>query len=206
MKRCVLLCLFFGLLQAASYIPKDYTDLTQRMPRFDTELLTLHFKLYQGYVAQVNQLDQLLQKEDPASFTYQAIKRRYGWEYDGMILHEFYFDNLGGNGKLDSSSLLYKKLVTQFGSYENWMKDFKATALQRGIGWVILYWDSKTDKFYNAWITEHDTGQLFSNTPLLVIDLWEHAYLCQFKLDRSTYLQYVFDYINWSIVSHRLEA
>lgn len=202
------LYIFFGLLfcslDAGSYAPKDYGYLIQAMPKFDQALLNVHFKLYQGYVAQVNQLDQMLQADSEKSFTYQAIKRRYGWEYDGMVLHELYFDNLGGDGKIDQTSPLYQKIVMQFGSYDNWMKDFQATALVRGVGWVILYLNPKTGTLYNAWITEHDTGPLFCDRPLLVVDLWEHAYLCQFKLDRPAYISTIFDYINWSVVSQRL--
>ncbi len=206
MKRSIFFFLFVTYLQAAGYTPKDYSYLIKSMPKLDQGLLDIHFKLYQGYVTQVNQLDQMLEEEGEKSFTYQAIKRRYGWEYDGMVLHELYFDNLGGDGKLSQTSLLYQKIVVQFGSYENWVKDFKATSLVRGVGWVVLYWNPKTGKLYNAWITEHDTGPLFCDIPLLVVDLWEHAYLSQFKLDKSEYINVVFDYINWAVASNRFSG
>ena len=206
MKRFIFFCLLFVMIEAAGYTAKDYSHLIPEMPKLDQGLLDIHFKLYQGYVAQVNQLGQMLQEESEKSFTYQAIKRRYGWEYDGMVLHELYFDNLGGDGKLSQTSPLYQKIVAQFGSYENWVKDFKATSLVRGVGWVVLYSNPKTGKLYNAWITEHDTGPLFCDIPLLVVDLWEHAYLSQFKLDRPSYINVIFNYINWAVVSARLSA
>ncbi len=203
MKKSILFALLFTCLQAGVYTPKDYVHLIKAMPKLDAGLLDVHFKLYHGYVDQVNKLDQMLKEDSEKSFTYQAIKRRYGWEYDGMVLHELYFENLGGNGQLDQGSQLYRKIAQEFGSYENWEKDFKATALIRGVGWVILYLNPKTGALYNAWIIEHDTGPLFSGIPLLVIDLWEHAYLSQFKLDRSKYLNVIFEYIDWPIVSAR---
>ncbi len=200
--------LFVATLIGQDYVAKDYNYLINKMPEIHPELLQVHFKLYGGYVDQVNRLNLLLEEEKKGSietsFTFQAIKRRYGWEYDGMVLHELYFDNLGGNEKLDQGSFLYQKIVQKFGSYDNWIRDFKATALTRGVGWVVLSWDSKRDLLFNAWITEHDTGPLYKYTPLLVIDLWEHAYLSQFQLDRGKYLDIVFKYIDWTEVSKRL--
>jgi len=73
---------------------------------------------------------------------YAELKRRFGWEFNGMRLHEYYFDNMIKGGKaIDKNTNLYKKIVADFGSYENWEKDFKATGAMRGIGWVILYYD-----------------------------------------------------------------
>jgi len=191
-------------LSGVEYEPKDYTYLIEKMPKIDKKLQKIHFKLYQGYVANVNKLNQLLES-DLDSFAFQAVKRRYGWEYDGMMLHQLYFDNLGGNGRLGKNRILYKKIVKQFGSFAKWKDDVIRTALVRGIGWVILYWDSETDELTNAWIQEHALGLLATNTPLLVIDLWEHAYLCQFGLNRKQYMDTVFSYIDWNVVSKRMQ-
>lgn len=204
-----ILCASLPLL-GANYKAKDYSSLIEKMPDIDSGLLETHFKLYKGYVDQVNFLNQMLghglsKANGGQSFMYQCMKRRYGWEYDGMVLHELYFDNLGGDGKLSQKSDLFKKIVLQYGSLGAWRSDFEQNCFIRGIGWVILYWNPKTGELRNAWVEEHDTGELVDSIPLLVIDLWEHAYLCQFGLDRKKYVQTVMKYINWDVVNSRLK-
>jgi Fe-Mn family superoxide dismutase len=187
----------------AEFQAKDYSSLTQKMPKIDKGLLDVHFRLYQGYVAEVNKLDALLAKEvDP--FTYQCIKRRYGWEYDGMVLHELYFENLGGSDPISSKSKVYGAIVDQFGSFDAWIEKFKETCLLRGIGWTILYWNPTTGILRNIWIEEHSTGPLIGEKPLLVIDLWEHAFLCQFGTDRKKYVETILNYVDWNVVEDRM--
>lgn len=193
-------------LLGSDYRAKDYAYLIEKMPKFDKKILEIHFQLYQGYVTNVNELNKMLKAGKGDPFTIQAIKRRYGWEYDGMVLHQLYFDNLGGDGGLATDSPLYKKISFQFGSFVRWKQQIMQMALTRGIGWVILYWNPENDELVNAWVEEHSTGPLISNIPLLVIDLWEHAYLCQFGLNRKEYINTVMGYINWDVVHQRMKA
>lgn len=185
---------------------KDYSALT-KMPGFTPELIDLHLKLYEGYVKNTNLLGQKLQafiaegKEKTPD--YAGLKRMYGWEYDGMRLHELYFDNLGGNGQPPRESALFKAIERDFGSYETWKKDFVATGLIRGIGWAVLYLDRQTGKLTNAWINEHDLGHLVGNQPILVMDVFEHAYLPKFGLDRAAYIEAFFQNVNWELASNR---
>ncbi|MBS0624320.1 MAG: superoxide dismutase [Verrucomicrobia bacterium] len=207
-----LLCSFslFSSLQAdheQPFVAKDYSYL-QQMPGFSKDALSLHFKLYQGYVTQTNHMLSLLQDmqnpEKRASIFYAEVKRRLMWEYDGMRLHEDYFDNLGGkDSKLDPQSMLYQELEQEFGSYRNWAEDFKATGAMRGIGWAILYRDPVSGRLVNTWINEHDTGHLAGGTPLLIMDVFEHAYLLDYGLDRKKYIEAFFNNINWSVVEAR---
>lgn len=183
---------------------KDYSFLIEKMPKIDKGLFEVHFRLYQGYVIEVNKLDKLLTEEINA-FTYQALKRRYGWEYDGMILHELYFENLGGTDPISNKSKLYKAIVDQFGSFESWLEKFKETCMLRGIGWTILYWNEQDGRLRNVWIEEHSTGPLIKEMPLLVVDLWEHAFLCQFGTDRKKYIETILNYIDWSVVEERMD-
>ena len=123
------------------YTANDYTGLIG-MEGFSETLLNNHFTLYQGYVTNTNKLwDSLaamLKEGKTATPEYAELKRRFGFEFNGMRLHEYYFENLGGKGSLDKSGKLAQMLPGGFGSYENWEMDFRATATMRGIGWAIL--------------------------------------------------------------------
>jgi Fe-Mn family superoxide dismutase len=135
---------------------------------------------------------------------YSELKRRIGFEFNGMRLHEYYFGNLGGSGVLNKSGKLAKRLAEDFSSYEDWEKDFKATGTMRGIGWVILYQDSETGKLFNQWINEHETGHPAGCNPLLIMDVFEHAYMTDYGLKRADYIEAFFKNINWNMVENRL--
>jgi len=193
----------------SEYQAKDYSYLFG-MSGFNDALLKLHFQLYQGYVKNTNllcaRLKELEQQEKDLSYDYGALKRRFCWEYDGMRLHELYFDGLGGSEPLDKASDLYQRLSKDFGSYEAWRKNFIAVGMMRGIGWVILYRDAQTGRLFNTWINEHDLGHLAGGEPLLVMDVFEHAYITQYGLDRSKYIAAYFDNIDWEKITKRLKT
>jgi len=136
---------------------------------------------------------------------YAELKRRMGWEFNGMRLHEYYFDNLGGKAALDKSGKLAKKLAENFGSYEDWEKDFRGTGTVRGIGWVILYQDNVSGKLFNQWINEHDVGHPAGCVPILVMDVFEHAFITDYGLKRADYIEAFFKNINWAVVEGRLK-
>jgi len=120
-----------------------------------------------------------------------------------MRLHEYYFESLGGTEPLDKASELYQKLTKDFGSYEAWKKNFIATGMMRGIGWVILYRDLQTGRLFNTWINEHDLGHLAGGEPIVVMDVFEHAYITQYGLDRSKYIAAFFENLDWEKISKR---
>jgi len=191
------------------YTPRDFSYLEKKVEGLDSQLLNMHFKLYQGYVKNTNglieELKEMGEKRQDRTAAYGALKRRFGWEFDGMRLHELYFSNLGGNGEsLDPKSQLYKKLVEEFGNYQTFAQEFKATGLIRGIGWVILYKDPQDDHLRIVWINEHDLGHLAGGEPILVMDVWEHAYITEFGLDRAGYIDVFMKNINWKEVERRL--
>lgn len=191
------------------YTVKDYTYLLG-MPGFSDDLLKMHFTLYQGYVKNTNLILSKLSSFDSAgtsrSYDYGAIKRRFGWEYDGMRLHEYYFDNLGGKGNLSLASDVVSTLAKQFGSYDLWKVDFISTGMMRGIGWAILCKDNKNGRLFNVWINEHDLGHLSDATILLVMDVFEHAFMPQYGLDREKYIMAFFNNIDWSVVNKRSKS
>lgn len=201
MFRIMILFLFAcsGLL---SYKAHDYSSLLG-MPGFSDELLQIHFKLYEGYVNNANDLLGKLETINPTSYECGALKRRLGWEFDGMRLHELYFDNLGGQNKLGKKNPLYLAIADQFGSFEKWKQDFIATGMIRGIGWALLYYDPEENRLFNVWINEHDTGHLATGKPLLIMDVFEHAYMVQYKLDKAKYIEAFFNNIDWEEVSKR---
>ena len=128
-----------------------------------------------------------------------------GWEFNGMRLHELYFENLGGKSQLNKSGKLAQKLIEDFGSVENWEKDFRATGSMRGIGWCVLYQDTVNCRLINFWINEHDVSHPAGCNPLLIMDVFEHAFLTDYGLKRADYIESFMKNANWSIVENRLE-
>ncbi|MBI2666576.1 superoxide dismutase [Candidatus Woesearchaeota archaeon] len=175
---------------------------------FSDTLLKNHFTLYQGYVTNTNKLmDTLMQmlKESKAGTPeFAELKRRFGWEFNGMRMHELYFGNMTKGGKtLALHSPLAKALIEQFGSLENWETAFKAVGTMRGIGWVVLSYDKVGKKFFNLWINEHDVGHLVGTTPLLIMDVFEHAYMVDYGLKKADYIAAFFKAIDWNLAEKR---
>jgi superoxide dismutase, Fe-Mn family len=191
-----------------SYTAKDYAKLIG-MTGFSEAMLKNHFTLYQGYVTNTNKvldiLDQLLKEGKSASPEYSELKRRLGWEFNGMRLHEYYFDVLDGNGIFANNSRLERKKAEDFGSAEAWEKDFRAAGAMRGIGWVVLYQDNISGKLFNCWINEHDAGHPAGCMPILVMDVFEHAFMLDYGLKRADYVDAFFKNIDWTAVEGRLK-
>ena len=190
------------------YAPKDYAKL-MGMEGFSEILLKNHFTLYQGYVTNTNKvldtLDQLTKDGKTAAPEFAELKRRLGWEFNGMRLHEYYFDNLGGKGGLDKGGKVAKKMAESFGSYEAWEKDFRATGTMRGIGWVVLYLDLESGRLINFWVNEHDVSHPAGCVPLLIMDVFEHAFMIDYGLKRADYIEAFFKNINWAVVESRIK-
>ncbi len=191
-----------------NYTPKDYAKLLGT-PGFSDTLLKNHFTLYQGYVTNTNKvLDILgLMAKDGKTGTpeYAELKRRLGWEFNGMRLHELYFGNLGGTAPLDPASKLARRIAENFGDIEMWEKDFRATGAMRGIGWTVLYQDTNNGRLINFWINEHDAGHPAGCAPLLVMDVFEHAFITDYQLKRADYIEAFFKAIDWGAVGMRLK-
>jgi len=178
-----------------AYTAKDYNRLLG-MGGFSDTLLKNHFTLYQGYVTNTNKLietlGQITREGKTASPEFAELKRRFGWEFNGMRLHEYYFENLGGKGDFEKEGKLFKKISEDIGSYEAWEKEFKGTGTMRGIGWAILYQDTLTRKLFNFWINEHDSGHPAGCAPILILDIFEHAFMIDYGLKRIDYIEAFF--------------
>jgi Fe-Mn family superoxide dismutase len=190
-----------------SYTAKEYARLIG-MAGFSEALLKNHFTLYQGYVTNTNKvldtLELMLKEGKAANPEFAELKRRLGWEFNGMRLHEYYFENLGGTAPLNVDGRLGKKLSENFGSVDAWEKEFRATGAMRGIGWTVLYQDPADGRLINFWINEHDQGHPAGCMPILVMDVFEHAFMLDYGLKRADYIEAFFKNIDWKVVEGRL--
>lgn len=178
---------------------------------FSNQLLKNHLTLYQGYVKNTNklatQLMTMVKLGKAGTMEYAEMKRRFGWEFNGMRLHELYFENLAKRSvPLKKQSPLYEKVWQDFGQYSTWERGFMSVGGMRGIGWVVLTRDPETGHLFNIWMDEHDAGFLVGSTPLLVMDVFEHAYLQEFGMNRTAYVQAFMKAIDWPVVERRFEA
>jgi len=191
-----------------AYTAKDYSKLIGT-EGFSETLLKNHFALYQGYVTNTNKvldiLNQILKDGKAGTPEFAELKRRVGWEFNGMRLHEYYFENIGGKSPFDKNGRLSKKVVEDFGSYEAWEKDFKATGAMRGVGWAVLYQDISNGKLVDFWINEHDVSHPAGCNPILIMDVFEHAFMLDYGLKRADYIEAFFKNINWPAVEARLK-
>ena len=191
-----------------AYTAKDYSKLIG-LPGFSETLLKNHFTLYQGYVTNTNKvldlLAAMLKEGKTAVPEFAETKRRLGWEFNGMRLHEYYFENLGGTAALDPAGKLGRKMAEDFGSYEAWEKDFKAVGAMRGIGWAVLYQDATSGRLINFWINEHDAGHPAGCLPILIMDVFEHAFMIDYGLKRADYIEAFFKNIDWKAAEARLK-
>lgn len=175
--------------------------------------LEMHLDLYRGYVKHTNLLTERLAEmapkgragtSDPA---YAELTRRLGFEYGGMVLHEYYFGNLAAKGKGELSGPLQRAFEEGFGGFDAWKADFAAVGSLRGVGWAVLYEDPANGALSNHWITLHQQGVPSGFKPLLVLDVWEHAYLLDYRpADRGKYIDAFFANIDWTMVSDRLAS
>jgi superoxide dismutase, Fe-Mn family len=194
-----------------TYKPKDFH--LAGLTGISDRTLEVHLGLYKGYVTNTNLLTEQLTelsvaKSTPASkLAYAELTRRLGFEYGGMVLHEYYFGNLAANGKGEPSKQFQDAIQQSFGSFSTWKEDFIAIGSFRGVGWAILYQDPATRQLSNHWIELHHHGVPSGFKPVLVMDVWEHAFLLDYKpAERGKYIEAFFSNINWTAVDERLTS
>jgi superoxide dismutase, Fe-Mn family len=169
---------------------------------FSDRLLEEHIKIYVDNVINTNALFKKLKEQNQKS-VYAELSMSLGREFTGMKLHELYFSNLGGTQALDKKSDLYKKMCEEYGSFGCWKDDFITMGMTRGEGWVILYRDKQTGIIFNSWVNEYEGGLMIECDPLLVMDVFDHAYVLDFGSDREKYIKVFMDNINWNEVNKR---
>jgi len=174
------------------------------------EQIAQHWTLYEGYVKNVNLLNEKLSAlTDKKSFgpEFAELKRRLGFEYDGMILHEHYFGVLKSGHKPPSEGAELAKLLKKpFGGFGQWLQEFSAVGKMRGVGWAILYFDPHAQALTNHWIGLHEVGHPAGFVPILVMDVWEHAYMVDAGVDgRAAYMEAFIRNVDWPKVERNLE-
>ncbi|HYO64209.1 MAG TPA: Fe-Mn family superoxide dismutase [Pyrinomonadaceae bacterium] len=181
------------------------------------QTLEMHFKLYEGYVKETNNLTEKIsaflqdgkvdQEEMPA---YSELTRRLGFEYNGMVVHEYYFGNMRkGSTSTDpeQNSSFRGAAEESFGSYDIWKADFVGIGKMRGVGWAVCYENPANGRISNHWITLHEVGNVSGFNPVLVMDVWEHAFLLDYKpSERPKYIEAFFSNIDWAACETRLQG
>ena len=195
---------------AGKHTPKPLPFDTAKLTGISEKMIRSHHENnYTGAVKALNVIEQRLvrlsKENDLPPYLYGDLKRQELIRTGSMVLHEKYFANLGGNGKADGNA---KKLIEQwFGSYDMWEAEFKRTgnALSGGSGWTILAFNQHTKELHNYWSADHTSNAPFS-VPLLVLDMYEHAYQMDYGAAAAKYVDAFMVNINWDEVTRRVEA
>ena len=197
---------------AQTYVAKDFN--LAGLNGISDKTLETHFGLYKGYVTNTNTLNEQISglikngKAGSADPAYVELTRRLGFEYNGMRLHEYYFGNMTANGKgqPNSETKLMKAITESFGDFETWKTDFVKVGGMRGVGWAITFQDPFTSRISNHWVTLHEDGNPAGFKPILVMDVWEHAFLLDYKpAERPKYIEAFFSNIDWDVVDQRID-
>jgi len=173
----------------------------------EDQITNHHGKKYAGYVTKLNEIEERLPQADRskanASYSeFRELKREEPFSHNGIILHELYFANLGGDGSLDANSDLAKKLAADFGSVEAFKEDLTAVG-KSGRGWAVAAYSLLDGKIHTYLMDLHDIGGVFYTMPLLVLDVYEHAYYIDYKNDAPAYIAKFWDNVDWSVVAKR---
>lgn len=165
-----------------------------------------HLKLYAGYVKHANlilsKIEEMSKDSETNAYALGELQRRFGFEFDGMRNHEYYFKSLeGGAVAITENGTLQNAITEEWGSFDAWLARFKAVALTRGIGWAMLYYDKATGRLLNSWVDEQHLGHLTGLSPILALDVWEHAFVPDYKASgKKAYVEDFFKNLNWSVI------
>ncbi|MEI6345695.1 MAG: Fe-Mn family superoxide dismutase [bacterium] len=173
-----------------------------------------HLKLYAGYVKHANLILEKIAEygadSEKHAYALGELQRRFGFEFDGMRNHEYYFRSFEGGAKgLDETagaSALKKAVEEEWGSWDGWIARFKAIALTRGIGWAMMYYDPVTKRLLNAWVDEQHLGHLTGLSPVLALDMWEHSFVADYQPSgKKQYVEDFFANLNWQVIEENFK-
>jgi Fe-Mn family superoxide dismutase len=194
------------------YAPKDYSKV-RGLNGISDKQIEEHLKLYEGYVKRCNALTERLQamcgegKASGADPVYAELTRRLGFEYGGMVNHEYYFENMTGGAQAEppAGSRFRKAVEASFGKFETWLADFRAVATMPGIGWAFTLQDPRTGWLSNHFVELHQDNLVAGFRPVLVMDGWEHAFMRDYlATERAKYVDAFFRNVSWEAVEKRL--
>ncbi len=183
------------------------------LPGLSEKQIRAHLGLYEGYVKHINVLREQIAEltaldKDKYAYAIMETRRRLGFEFNGMRMHEYYFIQLeGGASPLASDSKLAVAVSEKYGSVEDFMAHFKAVGMSRGIGWSVLYADPTADTVHTAWVSDHELGQLGGLPVILAMDMWEHAFMVDYlPAEKKNYVEAFMSNVNWNVVAERFEV
>ncbi len=192
----------------------EFTEKKFNLPELkgiSSKTIEEHLKLYAGYVKNSNlalqKIDDFIKNGKTDTYSGEVPKRRFAFEYDGMRNHEVYFDSLSdGAQAISPESELYKSISYLWGSFDTWLAGFKAIALTRGVGWAMLYLDTKDKRLLNAYVEDHQLGQLVGCVPILALDMWEHAFVADYQPSgKKQYVEDFFANLNWKKIEENFD-
>ena len=194
--------------KSPKYQPKPLPFTASKLDGISEKLIVSHHdNNYAGAVKRLNSIQEKIASlpMDAAPYLMGSLKREELVAMNSMILHEIYFDNLGGNGI--PGSKIKSLLARDFGSVEAWERQFKLTgqSLSGGSGWVLLAYSPYDKCLHNVWMADHTTN-LAGGLPVLAMDMYEHAYQMDHGANAKAYIDNFFKNINWEIVESRAAA
>jgi Fe-Mn family superoxide dismutase len=201
--------------EEAAALMKKYMSFVERKFNIGTldgisaKSIEEHLKLYAGYVKHSNlileKITEYSADSEKNAFVLGELQRRFGFEFDGMRNHEYYFEQFeGGASDISPDSEFAKTVAAQWGSVEAALNRFKAIAMTRGVGWAIMYYDTETKQLLNAWIDEQHLGHLTGLKVVVALDMWEHSYMLDYvPSEKKKYVDAFFKNINGKKVEER---
>lgn len=193
-------------------MPYAYLDLSfpSGLPGLSAELLADHLALHRGYVDRTNRLLETLataEREGRSGPELREYRRRLGFEFSGMRLHEGYFRMLSATpGAPDPTHPLQNRITEQWGSFDAWWKAFADTCTMPGIGWGALLCDRASGGLCHAFLEDHQNGMPVGMQVVLAVDVWEHAYATDFRpTGRARYLEALRPLLDWRFIEASFE-
>ncbi len=190
-----------------TYTPRTFA--LTGLKNLSQKQVDVHIALYEAYVKHTNLIMETIERlrtEDASANQYviNELRRRLGFEFDGMRMHEYYFEQLEGQADPAADSPLADAAKERYGSVAAFTAHIREVAGTRGIGWVVVYFDPKGRTLHTAWVGDHELGQLSGLPILLALDLWEHAFMVDYvPADKKNYVDAFFENLNWSVVERR---
>lgn len=192
--------------------PKEFSKNIYSMEGISKRTIEEHLKLYQGYVTKYNEIGEklsMLTDEDyvKANQSYSHIRElkvELTFAYGGMVNHEIYFGHLGGKGGQPTDELL-KQVKKDFGSFETYKKDVKATGIAAR-GWIWTAWNWKEERLFNYLGDAQNTFPVWFSTPIMALDTYEHAYFIDYGVNRGNYIDAFFQNLDWRQVAKNYQV
>lgn len=189
-----------------TYEPRTFNLPT--LKNISQKQLEVHLALYQGYVKHVNLIREKLEElkgADTDQYVVNELRRRFGFEFDGMRMHEYYFEQFEESATdATSDGPLAASAAEKYGSWENFTAHIREVAGTRGIGWVVVYFDRAGRQLHTVFVNDHELGQLAGLPIIMALDLWEHAYMVDYvPAEKNSYVEAFFENLNWDVIERR---